>query len=73
MMIYFGKRPLGRNIRRLRRKHGLSLKQLSRQAAVPYLLLLCIEARILRDIHHDHLNALCQTFRTTQEELMGKL
>ena len=70
MMIYFGERPLGRNMKALRRKRRLSLKKLSELTGIPYLTLYCLENGTLQDISHDHLLRLCQTLRTTQQTLI---
>ena len=71
MMIYFGKRPLGRNIRYHRQKQYMSCAKLARLCGIPYRMLHLIERGFLHDIDYDHLEALARTLGTTQKKLMG--
>jgi len=72
MMIYFGQIPLGRRIRAARRRQRLSPKKVSALTGIPLPMLLGLEWGFLRDIHHDHLLALCRVLRITGDELLAK-
>ena len=73
MIILMPDETFGKNVHDPRRRKRISLARFAALTAIPYLTLYCIENGTLRDIHHDHVCAICKTLRTTQEKLMGKL
>lgn len=70
MMIYVSDSPMWRNIRYLRRRQKMSLRQLSRLTQIPCRTLLRFEMRLLLDIDYDDLLCLCRTLGVNVEELI---
>lgn len=72
MIIVYGIWPVGRNIRRLRRRKRLSVRKLANLAGMPWKTLLRIELRLLRELDFDHMQSLCRILGVTTEDLFEK-
>ena len=70
MMIHISDSPMGRNIRRLRRKKGISRLCLARLCGMKYWTLFRIETGILRELDYLYLKNLCTVRCTSVEELV---